>query len=621
VGVAKDLQIPGIGPATLIARGGSAEVFKAEQIGLGRPVAIKVLFQQSTDEVAWERFERECRALGALSSHPNIVDVYGRGETGDGTPCLVMQYLSGGSLADRLALRGRLTGREVLSIGLKMAEALAAAHRAGVLHRDVKPANILLSADGEPALADFGIARLEDRATTGSMFSASIRHAPREVLTGQRPTATSDVYSLGSTLFELATGRAAYVEADDESLWALINRVLHLDRPDPRQQGVDEDLSSIIDRATDHVPDRRYPTMTDLASDLESALGLGPAWSVRSPARATAETLPLPAIDPAAAIDPATAVELPLIGASAADGSLPIGTSALPSIDTPAPAAVDRAGRSIPVSASAAAIGAMLAVTAVLGLVGYRSVASAPAIVETATAAAGGGSGEEAGDGDGAAASTVTSTTTSTTSTTSAYESSAGSTASTTAASPIADIAPPVVAFERSQVGPLTDGSTYGLAVTGLSTGDPWRLLHDGRPVTDWATGPVRYQAESGRHSLQLQVKAGDRLIRSNPIEVYVADAGPEPGFRANLSAIRSEPDNWPEALRQFDQMVLDGHRALELSLSTKRFDSGPEAGLPPHWNFYVDGFGDDRSAAQAYCDRFGLDNRSCFVASVGVDD
>ena len=128
------------------------------------------------------------RALGALSQHPHVVTVFVSGFTADGRPYLSMEYMPGGSLADRIA-GGALPWPEAVDVVIKVAGVLQAAHDAGVLHRDIKPGNILVSGYGEPKLADFGIARMEDRTETRSgVVSATIEHAAPEVLAGQRPT-------------------------------------------------------------------------------------------------------------------------------------------------------------------------------------------------------------------------------------------------------------------------------------------------------------------------------------------------------------------------------------------------------------------------------------------------
>ncbi len=271
-----DLGIAGLGPATPFGRGGFATVYRAEQLSLRREVAVKVLFAPPDDLVAYERFERECHSLGAVSHHPSIVVVHDRGLTDDGRPYLIMEFRAGGSLADLLATGGPLPAPRVRDVGIKIGEALAIAHAAGVIHRDVKPGNILLSAHGEPALADFGIARIDGgHKTATGQISASVAHAAREVLAGDGATVRSDVYSLGSTLFELATGTTPYHRPGDGSVWQLINRIMTEPPADAGALGVPEPLASVVQRALDPDPARRFSTARDLQAALRAAEPLG----------------------------------------------------------------------------------------------------------------------------------------------------------------------------------------------------------------------------------------------------------------------------------------------------------------------------------------------------------
>ena len=149
--------------------------------------------------------------LGAVSGHPHIVSVFDAGVCGQSRPYLVMEYLPGGTLAQRLRRHGRLPWPEATEIGVKLAGALASAHASGILHRDVKPENVLVSAFGEPQLVDFGLAGLrgDDEAGSG-LVTASPAHAAPEVLAGEPAGLSSDVYSLGSTVFALLTGHAPF---------------------------------------------------------------------------------------------------------------------------------------------------------------------------------------------------------------------------------------------------------------------------------------------------------------------------------------------------------------------------------------------------------------------------
>ena len=134
-----ELGIEGITDATRVGQGGFGTVYRAKQTAFGRTVAVKVLSTPGLDENELRRFEQECRAIGALSGHPHVVAVYETGHTPAGQPYLVLDYLPGGTLADRIDEFGALPWDEVADTGVKLAGALAAAHAAGVLHRDVKP--------------------------------------------------------------------------------------------------------------------------------------------------------------------------------------------------------------------------------------------------------------------------------------------------------------------------------------------------------------------------------------------------------------------------------------------------------------------------------------------------
>jgi len=275
-----DLGISNLGPAVRIGRGGFADVYRAEQRSLRRVVAVKVLHATASDPNARMRFERECQALGAVSGHPNIVAVHESGLTTDGKLYLMMEYCPGGSLLDRLQHSGPLAAAEVAEVGIKMGRALQVAHDAGVLHRDIKPANILITSFGELALADFGIAHIDggQRTATG-LVAASITHSAPEVLSGTPSNGASDVYSLGSTLYELVTGRTAFVTQQGESLMDFLQRVLNSVPPEPSSLGVGDPLASVIRIAMARNPHERYQRPADIADLLEAADFSDGGWS------------------------------------------------------------------------------------------------------------------------------------------------------------------------------------------------------------------------------------------------------------------------------------------------------------------------------------------------------
>jgi serine/threonine protein kinase len=197
-------DITGLSEWTLLAPGGLTEVWKARQLSLDRLVAVKV-FQRELAESDRSRFLREAGAIGRLSDHPGMVTAHNAGIAPDGRPYLIMELCPGGSLTEWLKPENRPSEEQVRQVGLRIADALAAAHACGVLHRDVEPANILIDSNGDPRLADFGLAVMdEDAADAGSVMSP---YAPPEAFRAQPATASGDVYSLAATLYALLAGR------------------------------------------------------------------------------------------------------------------------------------------------------------------------------------------------------------------------------------------------------------------------------------------------------------------------------------------------------------------------------------------------------------------------------
>ena len=276
-GHTEDLGIAGLGPAVRIGSGGFADVYRAEQASLRREVAVKVLRAAAGDDQARMRFERECHAVGAVSGHPNIVAVHEGGFTNDGRAYLVMEFCPAGSLLDRIEQNGPMSAAEVVEVGSKIGRALNVAHEAGVLHRDVKPANILMTAYGEPALADFGIARVEGgQQTATGVVTASFTHGAPEILQGGPPSASSDLYSLGSTMFELFTGHPPHFRPGDETAWALMNRVISEPIPDPTTVGMPDPLASTVRVATARQPEQRYVSAVQFVAALSAVSAPAP---------------------------------------------------------------------------------------------------------------------------------------------------------------------------------------------------------------------------------------------------------------------------------------------------------------------------------------------------------
>ncbi len=247
-------DVPGHEDLELIGKGGSAEVYRAREIAFDRDVAVKVFGARLDDAAAAREFRRECLAIGQVGDHPAIIRVYSAGSTSDGRPYLTMELMEG-SLADQVA-DGPLPPSEVIDIGIRLADAVATAHRAGVLHRDIKPANVLRSRFGALVLADFGVSVVSTSTTTETQLGLTLEHAAPEVLRGLPSTERSDVYSLASCLFRLSTGFAPFARLSREPGAVLVK--LAYDRPpDPGVEGLPEGLESVLMAALQRDPARR----------------------------------------------------------------------------------------------------------------------------------------------------------------------------------------------------------------------------------------------------------------------------------------------------------------------------------------------------------------------------
>ena len=263
-----ELRDAGFDDVAEIGHGGFGVVFRCVQPTLDRTVAVKVL-TSDLDPENLDRFMREQRAMGRLSGHPHIVQVHEVGTTASGRPFIVMPYHAKDSLEALIRRHGPLDWRETLSIGVKLAGALDAAHRAGTLHRDVKPANILLTDYGEPQLTDFGIARIAGgfETATGVITGSPAFTAP-EVLEGATPTVASDIYSLGATLFCALTGHAAYERRSGEQVVAQFLRIASEPVPDLRDTGLPDDVAAAIEVAMARDPSDRPATVAEFGERL-----------------------------------------------------------------------------------------------------------------------------------------------------------------------------------------------------------------------------------------------------------------------------------------------------------------------------------------------------------------
>jgi serine/threonine protein kinase len=227
--------IPGLSGLSVLARGGYATIYRAVQDSIGREVAVKVENRTMESERDQRRFLREARAAGQLSAHPYVVDLHDVGVTEDQHPYMIME-LCDGSYAERLR-DAPLTPGETRDAGTKIADALAVAHQLGLLHRDVKPANLLISRFGEPLLADFGLAVLaETRETSITLEVLTPAYSPPETFRPGPPTAAVDVYGLSASLYAMMSGHPPRFHSDpDPSVVALLEL---FDQPIPDLPGV-----------------------------------------------------------------------------------------------------------------------------------------------------------------------------------------------------------------------------------------------------------------------------------------------------------------------------------------------------------------------------------------------
>jgi ATP/maltotriose-dependent transcriptional regulator MalT len=269
--ITAELAAAGFEEAHEIGHGGFGIVYRCGQPSLDRTVAIKVL-TSDLDSENLQRFLREQRAMGRLSGHPNIVHILQAGTTPTGRPYIVMEYHPHDSLEARIRRSGPLGWGQSLRLGVKVAGALEAGHRLGTLHRDVKPANILLTDYGEPQLTDFGIARVVGGfETSGAAIAGTPAYLAPEVLKGQAPTPASDVYSLGATIFCAITGHAAFERRSGEQMVAHFLRITTHPVPDLRGEGIPDEVCAAIELAMAGNPDDRPASAVEFGRILQEA--------------------------------------------------------------------------------------------------------------------------------------------------------------------------------------------------------------------------------------------------------------------------------------------------------------------------------------------------------------
>jgi YVTN family beta-propeller protein len=269
-----------------IGRGGMGVVYLAEQDSPRRKVALKILAPQLAGDPAFrERFQRETDAAASIE-HPNVVPIYGAGEA-DGQLYLAMRYIEGTDLATLIAREAELTPERAARICAQVAEALSAAHERGIVHRDVKPGNVLLDARDHAYLSDFGLVRQTEIGTgitkTGQL-TGTVDYVAPEQIRGDPVDARADIYSLGCVLFECLTGEPPF-RRDTEVATLYAHLESPTPRPSERRPGVPRSLDDVVGRATAKRADERFASARDLASALSTGAGGGPPSSDHRPAR------------------------------------------------------------------------------------------------------------------------------------------------------------------------------------------------------------------------------------------------------------------------------------------------------------------------------------------------
>ena len=253
-----------------IGSGGMADVYKAKDHVLNRLVAIKVLKQEySTDATFVKKFRVEAQSAAGLS-HPNIVNVYDVGED-DGVYFIVMELVQGITLKNYIDMKGKLDIREALNISVQIASGLSAAHENRIIHRDIKPQNIIMSRDGKVKVTDFGIAKVADSTTVTTTAAGTVHYISPEQARGGYSDERSDIYSLGVTMYEMVTGRVPF-EGETNVAVALMHIQSEITPPRQLEPSIPVSFEKIILKCTQKKPERRYASARELIADLRKVL-------------------------------------------------------------------------------------------------------------------------------------------------------------------------------------------------------------------------------------------------------------------------------------------------------------------------------------------------------------
>ena len=253
-----------------IGSGGMADVYKAKDHVLNRLVAIKVLKQEySTDATFVKKFRVDAQSAAGLS-HPNIVNVYDVGED-DGVYFIVMELVQGITLKNYIDMKGKLDIREALNISVQIASGLSAAHENRIIHRDIKPQNIIMSRDGKVKVTDFGIAKVADSTTVTTTAAGTVHYISPEQARGGYSDERSDIYSLGITMYEMVTGRVPF-EGETNVAVALMHIQSEITPPRQLEPSIPVSFEKIILKCTQKKPERRYASARELIADLRKVL-------------------------------------------------------------------------------------------------------------------------------------------------------------------------------------------------------------------------------------------------------------------------------------------------------------------------------------------------------------
>ena len=253
-----------------IGTGGMADVYKAKDHKLNRFVAVKVLKPEFREDTTFIRkFKSEAQAAAVLT-HPNIVNVFDVGDD-NGVYYIVMELIEGITLKEYISKKGKLSVKEATSIAIQVSMGLEAAHSHGIVHRDVKPQNIIISMDGKVKVTDFGIARAASSNTISSNVMGSVHYSSPEQVRGGYSDEKSDIYSLGITMYEMVTGKVPF-DGDTTVAIAIKHLQEEIVPPSIYTPELPHSLEQIILKCTQKSVDRRYQNMEDVIADLKHSL-------------------------------------------------------------------------------------------------------------------------------------------------------------------------------------------------------------------------------------------------------------------------------------------------------------------------------------------------------------